>query len=641
MTLESRLTTIHGVGPARASQLERLGLTTTRDLLWWFPRHYLDCREPVYIADAATDELVVIKGRVGDVTTSRSRRGQAVTRAVISDTSGDIDAVWFGQPFIVESLKRPGERLLVGKIKFDRVTRQPALMSPVLIQSASLIPIYSVTKGLTSAALGKLVAAAGQSLPKQALADPWPAAAVKAADLPSLSQAMKWIHAPQNPDQIRAARRRFAFDKLVDLQRGLWAERRSAEGFVGPNIPADVDLLKRYRQALPFQLTDGQAAAIWELAQDLASGQASRRLLNGDVGSGKTAVAAAGLLLAAKAGWQSVMLAPTDLLVQQHVATLRRLLADFDVTIGAVTARQKEWSADILVGTHALWSAGAQFGQVGLIVIDEQHRFGVDQRDRLWNITGDGQRRPHLLSLSATPIPRSLALTLYGGLSVTRLKQKPAGRQPIDTRVVGERDIPELLRQTVARREQAYVVCPLIEEVELTGSLLDERRTVTAVADEIKQQLPTARVGVLHGRQSSSDKDAVIGQFAAGDLDILVATTVVEVGVDVPNATLMVIENAERFGIAQLHQLRGRVGRGDRPSICALVPRGGGQIARRRCERVASTNDGFILAEYDLKERGPGELIGLSQSGYQLGFIDELDLDLVEAANNLAKDLTA
>lgn len=640
MTLESRLTTINGVGPARASQLDRLGLVTVRDLLWWFPRHYLDCRQPVYVADATPDELVVLKGRLQDVKTSRSRRGQAVTRAVLSDTSGDLDVVWFGQPFIADVLKRPGERLLAGKIKRDRVTRQLTLTSPTIIATASLIPIYSVTKGLTSAAVGKLVMTALSQLDKTALADPWPASAVKAADLPSLKKALSWIHAPQNPDQIKAARRRFAFDKLVDLQRGLWAERRSAEGFGGPRIPADVELLKRYRQALPFQLTDGQAAAIWDLAQDMASGQASRRLLNGDVGSGKTAVAAAGLLLAAQAGWQSVMLAPTDLLVQQHVATLRRLLGDFGVTVGAVTARQKEWTADILVGTHALWSTGAKYKQVGLIVIDEQHRFGVEQRDRLWNITGDGQRRAHLLSLSATPIPRSLALTLYGGLSVTRLRQKPAGRQPIDTRVVNEREIAELLRQAVDRGEQAYVVCPLIEEVELTGSLLDERRTVTAVADELKQQLPSARLGLLHGRQSPADKDAVIGQFAAGELDILVATTVVEVGVDVPNATLMVIENAERFGIAQLHQLRGRVGRGQKPSICALVPRGGGQAARRRCERVASTDDGFILAEYDLRERGPGELVGLSQSGYQLGFIDELDIELIEAANRLAEELT-
>ncbi len=613
---------------------------TVGDLLWWFPRHYIDCREPVMLADARPGSIVVVRVRATDVTTSRSRKGQAVVRATLVDASGEMPAMWFGQPFIVTSLQRTGEKMLVGKVSYDRVSKVPALMSPVLVPGAEMIPIYSVTKGLTSAAIGKLTSAALSSIRPREITDEISSPDRKALDLPARSKALKWIHQPQTPEQVRAARRRFAFDKLLALQLGLWAERRSAEGFVGPSISADIELLKAYRQALPFDLTNGQAAAIWQLAKDMAAGQATRRPLNGDVGSGKTAVAAAGILLAAKSGWQSVLLAPTDLLVHQHVATLRRLLESFSISVGAVTARQKEWGADVLVGTHALWSDKAQYKSVGLVIIDEQHRFGVEQRDRLWNITGSGKTRPHLLSLSATPIPRSLALTLYGGLSVTSLKEKPAGRQPIKTLVARENETWALLQQTVARGEQAYIVCPLIEEVELTGSLVDERRTVADVAEEVKRQVPQARVGILHGKLASSDKDDVIGDFAGGRLDIVVSTTVVEVGVDVPNATLMIIENAERFGIAQLHQLRGRVGRGNKPSTCALVVRAGGRVALERCRQVASTDDGFLLAEYDLRERGPGELVGLTQSGYQLGFIDELDVELIAAANKLAEKLT-
>lgn len=639
MTLESRLTAIAGVGPARAAQLERLGLLTVRDVIWWLPRHYLDCRYPSHVNELLPDQLAVIRARASDVRTSRSRRGQAVIRATLADSSGEIEAVWFGQPFWAETLRRPGEKLLVGKVGRDRRTYQPILASPTLIKTTGLIPIYSVTQGLTSGALAKIIQAARASLSAKELVEPWPKEVLKEADLPDRRTALRWAHAPDRPEQAAAARRRFAFDHLVAMQRGLWAERRAADGLVGPAIAADVGLLKQFREALPFELTAGQVKAIWKIAQDLASGRVSRRLLNGDVGSGKTAVAAAALLLAVKAGWQGVLLAPTDLLVQQHRATLARILASFKISVGVVTARQKEWESDILVGTHALFAKGASYKKVGLVVVDEQHRFGVEQRDKLWRLTGEANRRPHLLSLSATPIPRTLALTLYGGLEVTQLREKPPGRPPIETRIINEDEVVKLVRAAVGRGEQAYVVCPLIEEVELSGSIFDERRTVKTVADELAAALPDAKIGILHGRLSSFEKDDAIGQFVAGQLDGLVATTVVEVGVDVPGATLMIIENAERFGIAQLHQLRGRVGRSERPATCALLVRGGGEPALARCRKVVSTEDGFALAEFDLQERGPGELVGLTQSGFSRDFLDEIDLELIEHAQALARDL--
>lgn len=644
MTLTDRLTAVPGIGPARITQFERLGLHTVQDLLWWFPRHYLDCRQPVFISDLKVGELAVVRVRATNIRSSRSRRGQAVVRATLADASGECEAIWFNQSFMAANLERVGEVVMIGKPTWDFRAKKITLASPQLTKETGILPIYSITKGLTSKIVGGLVERCLISVASE-VPEPWPVEELVEAGLPMLEQALQWIHRPDHPEQIKAARRRFMFDDLVALQRGLWLERRSAERYQGPPVTANVELLQQYVQELPFTLTPGQKQAVWQMAQEMAGDGTGlmRRLLNGDVGSGKTVVAAALMLLAAKSGWQAVLMAPTDILVQQHAATLRRLLEPFDLKVGLVTARRKEWEADVLVGTHALAIAQPAFRQVGLVVIDEQHRFGVAQRDALWQRAGAGDRRPHLLALTATPIPRSLALVLFGGMDVTRLRDKPANRRPIETVVQKGDDsaVWSRMRDTLARREQVYVVCPLIEEVELSGVLLDERRSVTAVYEEIARALPDAQVGLLHGKLSGAEKDEMLRRFSSGEVQILVSTTVVEVGVDVPNATLMIIENAERFGIAQLHQLRGRVGRSDLPSTCVLVVRGGGQEALARCHAVSGSDDGFALAEYDLQQRGPGELIGMAQSGFSASFLGEIDLDLLERANQLGQKLTS
>jgi len=627
------------VGPARIETLNKLGIETVGELFNWAPRRYLDLTNPQPINLCQIGEFAVVSAEVATVSARRSRKGQVIVTALLRDRSGSIPAVWFNQPYRKGMLKVGERAIFAGRVARDWQTGSRSLTSPLSEKRPRIIPLYSLTKGVTSRLLLSLVAAA---LPKTVLEETLPAEALKVADVVDRQTAYQYLHLPTSMDQIRSGHRRLAFEALYELQRELALTRQQRRRQPSIAVPANVALLKKFVAGLPFTLTATQRQAIWTMAQEMEQAESPMyRLLNGDVGSGKTVVAAALALLTVQAGWRVLFMAPTELLAAQHAVTLRRLLHPHKIEVGLLTANTKDDGRPVMVGTHALLSP-KQHQQVGLIVIDEQHRFGVHQREKLVTLSQhpDGTV-PHVLSLTATPIPRSLALALFGDLDVTPLRAVPKGRLETKTAVLTEGQIGvayEGIRQAVARGEQVYVVCPLIEEPSGDGLIIDERQSVRQVWNELSKKIfPDLRVGLLHGRMKPAEKEAAIGQFNDGGCDILVATSVVEVGVDVPNATVMVIEGAERFGVAQLHQLRGRVGRSTKQSHCWLVVNANDGAAHERCERVAATTDGFALARFDLTQRGPGDLIGLAQKGLNPIFLQDIDTVLLQQAHDLAR----
>lgn len=639
ITLETAITALSNVGAARAALLEKIGIVTVGDLLNYGPRRYLDLTNPQPISSWRLGDLAVLNGEVRSVTARRSRQGKVIVTALLADDTGLLPAVWFNQPYRKGMLRVGQKMIFAGAVGREWKTGGLSLASPLTETKPRVVPLYSLTRGVTSRLLSSLAA---QALTLVEVADHLSDEARQQADVVDLMTAYRYLHQPVSMDQVRAGHRRLAFDQLYSLQVELAKIRASRAAQPTVKIEADVSLLKDFVRQLPFKLTDDQRRSIWEMAQEMGvSSNPMYRLLNGDVGSGKTVVAAALALLTVKAGWRVIMMAPTEILATQHESTLAKLLAPFGIDVGLVTARVKNDQSAVLVGTHAVLGA-IDRQKVGLVIVDEQHRFGVEQREQLVEQSKhDNQLVPHFLSLTATPIPRSLALALFGDLSLSFLRQLPAGRQPIATTVLAGNQVADAyaaIRAAAARGEQAYVVCPLIEEPSGDGLVLDERRGVTTVWQTLSRDIfPDLKVGMLHGRLKPKEKEQVIAQFNQGEINILVSTSVVEVGVDVPNATVMLIESADRFGVAQLHQLRGRVGRSDKPSTCWLILRSDEESAKQRCERVASTMDGFALAQFDLTQRGPGDLIGLTQKGINPIFLKDLDVTLLQQAHELAR----
>lgn len=638
--LESSVGTLPSIGPARVEALQTLGIETVSDLLNWVPRRYLDLTKTQEITSCKIGEFAVVAAEVVSVSARRSRRGQTIVTALLRDASGGtIPAVWFNQPYRKEMLRAGQQAIFAGRVGREWKTGTRSLTSPLTEQKPRIIPLYSLTKGVTSRLLSVLVTLA---LKQVTITEDLPPTVRQAADVIDRATALRYLHLPTSMDQIRSGHRRLAFEQLYALQRELARTRQQRRRQPAVAIAADVALLREFVAGLPFTLTTTQRQAIWLMAQELERASSPMyRLLNGDVGSGKTVVAAALALLTVRAGWQVLFMAPTELLAAQHATTLRTLLKPHQVTVGLTTAHTKDDGQSVTVGTHALLSPDRHH-RVGLIIIDEQHRFGVHQREKLVTLSqhADGTV-PHVLSLTATPIPRSLALALFGDLDVTPLRAVPKGRIEIKTTVLSVDQISvayEGIRQAVGRGEQVYVVCPLIEESSGDGLIIDERKSVRQVWDELSKTIfPDLRVEMLHGRMKPAEKEAAIGRFNAGEVDIIVSTSVVEVGVDVPNATVMVIEGAEQFGVAQLHQLRGRVGRSTKQSYCWLVVHSDDPDARSRCDRVASTTDGFALARFDLSQRGPGDLIGLAQKGLNPLFLADIDAELLQRAHDLAR----
>jgi ATP-dependent DNA helicase RecG len=638
--LDSAVDTLPGVGPTLTRRLRKLGVATVGDLLFHRPRRYESAADEIAISQLWGDDEVAI---AGVVTSARSRRRGRLTivTAQVRDDSGSISATWFNQPWVADRLP-PGTHVRLrgrlGRYGFDVKSYDVGEARA----TADFAPVYPASEEVSSPRLRELVRAA---LAAHALdvIDPLPAE----LDLPTRRDALAALHFPETEEEAEQARRRLALDELLTLQLAV-ARSRDEDAVATPLDPPG-ELIERYRRALPFTLTEHQERAIVEIDADLQREAPMQRLLQGDVGSGKTVVALYALLRAVESGRQGALMAPTETLAEQHFLTIEGLCAELAVrvvlltsAVGGKRARAAVASGDaqIVVGTHALIQRDVEFADLAVAVVDEQHRFGVEQRRAL--VEG---RTPHVLHMTATPIPRTLALTVYGDLSVSEIAKPPANRKPIVTAWVGaERssEAYERLRKHLADGRQAYVVCPLIEA--------SETRLARAAEEEAERlrraELRGCRVGLLHGRLKTAERRDVMRQFKERELDALVATTVIEVGVDVPNATIMIVQEADRFGLAQLHQLRGRVGRGAEQSYCLLISRPKDELtdaAQARLQALVDTTDGFELAERDLELRGEGALLGTRQSGISDLRFTRLrsDRDLLARARELARDLAA
>lgn len=650
MELGSSVRGVRLIGPKKAAALEAMGVRTLQDALETYPRDYEDRTRIVPIAQLCDGDKVSVCAVVGTTpAVQHVRRGMDLTKLTVFDETGTLQIVYFNNKYVAAQLREGRCYLFYGTIQGEG--RQRRMISPVLEpvpEDASprgrIVPVYPLCAGLTQRDLLRVtdeaLAALGNANPPDCL----PPYLLQKYALPALMEGLRLIHRPQNQEEVRTARRRLCFEELFLLSCGLARlreRRRDERGLLFKNRSLDA-----FWRALGFAPTGAQQRATAELTHDVGTGRPMNRLVQGDVGSGKTVVAAALCALAAQNGYQSALMAPTEILAAQHYETLSPLLAKLGaqcvLLTGSMGARDKrdalaalaDGRAAVAIGTHALIQKDVQFHNLGAVVADEQHRFGVRQR-ALLSAKGDA---PHVLVMSATPIPRTLALILYGDLDVSVLDELPPGRQPIQTYAVGEEmrtRIYKFIEKQCALGGQAYVVCPLVEDGDLGLKSAEQH------AETLRNALPNRRIGLLHGRMKPAEKDETMRAFSMGMLDVLVSTTVIEVGVNVPNATLMIVEDADRFGLSQLHQLRGRVGRGTRQSYCVFFGADKGAKARQRLELLARTADGFEIARADLAMRGPGDFFGARQHGLPPLHVADLaaDMALLESAQEEAAAL--
>ena len=634
--LDDSIQFVKGIGPKKAKLFEKLHIRTLRDALETYPRDYEDRTRITRIADIDAEDKYAIRAVVGtEPKVNRIRKGLTLVKCTIFDESGSLNVTYFNNPYAAALLRVGQEYVFYGKVQgWGRgrtlISPQSEKVMPDVAHPGRIVPVYPLTAGLTQRDMERVTDAALAAVPG-GWPDPLPEVLRAKYRLLDAADALAAIHRPQTADEVGQARRRMVFEELFLLCCGLQQlkERRKAD----TGIVFAQNGLDAFFETLPFSPTGAQRRAIAEIAADCASGRPMNRLVQGDVGSGKTVVAAALCALAAQNGWQAAFMAPTEILAAQHAETLAPMLEKLGIACtlltGSMTAAQKRaalaaiesGAAQVVVGTHALIQQGVAFHRLGAVVADEQHRFGVAQRAAL---SAKGEM-PHVLVMSATPIPRTLALILYGDLDVSVLDEIPPGRSPVETYAVGQnmrKRITAFIDKQVEAGGQVYVVCPLVEEGE-TGLKSAEQH-----AKDLQAALPHRRIAVLHGRMKNADKDQVMRAFAARKYDILVATTVIEVGVDVPNANLMVVEDADRFGLSQLHQLRGRVGRGTRQSYCIFFGADKGEAARERLKILCKTGDGFEIARADLAQRGPGDFFGRRQHGLPALHVADLAADL-------------
>lgn len=654
--LKAPITAIRGVGAKQAERLARLGLRTIRDILFFFPRRYDDYSNLKPINRLEYGEEVTIIARVWEAGTRESRSGMPIFKAVLTDGTGFIEATWFNQPFLGERIQ-PGQQIVISG-RVDEYLGHLCFTSPEwevfqlsLLHTGRLVPVYPLTEGVSAKWMRQMVHRTVEYWAPR-LPDHLPLPLREASDLLDLSTALRQAHFPDNWDALKKARYRLAFDELFVFQLGVLRQRHLWRSAPGRQLPVDPSMLEALVESLLFPLTSAQQRVLEQIVADLSSPSPMNRLLQGDVGSGKTVVAAVAMALAVAAGAQAAMMAPTEILAEQHYRTLSALFARFPgrpirlVLLTGSTPKSErdevyaglaDGSVDVVVGTHALIQEGVHFRDLALVVIDEQHRFGVRQRAAL----RQKGYNPHLLVMTATPIPRSLQLTIWGHLDVSVIDEMPPGRQPVTTRILMPRERERayaFVRSQVAKGRQAFIICPLVEESEK----MEAKAAVEEYERLRREVFPDLRLGLLHGRMKGEEKEAGMSAFARGELDILVATSVVEVGIDVPNATVMLVEGAERFGLAQLHQFRGRVGRGEHPSYCLLVAESASAEAEERLRAVEATTDGFALAQKDLELRGPGEFLGTRQSGMpDLKMASLADLRLLERVREAAQRFLA
>lgn len=652
MRLTTSLESVKGVGEKTAEQFAAANLHTVGDLLYFFPRKHEDFSEVTPISHITPGKRT-IKARCESISTRRVRRGMAITTATLADESGKLQAVWFNQAYRTAQFKDPKQEFYFsGEFEFSynrhQLTNPSAeKVSDMPVQTDRLLPIYPAIKGLKSQLVRKILSELRPLMTM--LPDPLPEDIVRTNQLASINDALLGMHFPTNTSEINIARQRLGFDELFYLVLAAQLNKQANAKLEGWHIPFEQTTVQTFVKALPFELTPAQKQAAWDILQDFEKETPMNRLLQGDVGAGKTVVAGLAARQAASHGFQSAILAPTEILASQHAETLSRLLTPFNVSVALLTgsvkskarvellAALKRGDIDIIVGTHALLQSPVQFHKLGFVVIDEQHRFGVEQRQKLLE---KSERMPHLLAMTATPIPRSLALTLYGELDVSIIKQKPKNRQPIQTRIwapTSRKALYETIDSEIATGRQVYIVCKLID-----NNPMNDTKSVELEYRNLKNSVFShRRIGLLHGRMKPAEKESVMKDFAEGKLDILVSTTVVEVGVDVPNATVMLIEDADQYGLSQLHQLRGRVGRSEHKSYCYLLTSDSKKPSQRLRE-VEKSNNGFYLAEVDLKLRGPGEIYGRAQHGeLNLQIASLADAELIVKASKAAQDFIA
>lgn len=625
------VTRLNSLGPKRAAALRALGIESVGDLLLHTPKAWQDRSRLLSISQMQEGQVCTVQGRVLSSVNFRTRSRLTITEVTVQDDSGTCSAFYFNQPFQQRRFKQGDLVVFSGKAERKARTRGMQLQNPeaevlpeggeeALVHTGRIVPLYALGKELSQRVLRSALWQALQALPT--LADPLPEAMRVRRSLPGLAGALRNLHFPGSLAELEPARSRLAFDELLILGLALERKRRLEQSEAAPALQGQ-GFTERLLAALPFALTGAQARVWAELKGDLAQPRPMRRLIQGDVGSGKTILAALALAACAGDGWQGAIMAPTEILAEQHLRNLRTWLEPLGVEVLSLTQAQKgKGRREVLahlasgqplvaVGTQALIQSGVDFGRLGLVVVDEQHRFGVRQR---LNLSKKAKLQPHAMVMTATPIPRTLAMTAYGDLDVSVVDELPPGRSPIITRWVrsGQREqVWEALREQVALGRQAYVVVPLVDESDKA-----QWADATTKVEELRHEVfPGMRIELLHGRMKAEEKEAVMADFMARKVPVLCATTVVEVGVDVPNATVMVIEDAERFGLAQLHQLRGRVGRGEAQSYCWLIGEPKSEEGERRLRIMASSQDGFVIAEEDLQLRGPGEVLGTRQSG--------------------------
>ena len=622
LTPDTPVRYLKGVGPKTAERFEKLGILTLSDLLCHYPRRYLDFSKPYSIAEAPSDTECVVKAEVFAKPGGRILPGgRRMERITAGDDVSSLEVTWFNNPYAVQKLELGQEYYFQGIVTGGMLRRQmvnPQVRTDAQVASSPFEAVYPQTEGLTSSAIAKCVR---QLLPHvELLPDPLPPGMLKKYRLLPKADAVRAIHCPASEEEAFAARRRLIYEELLVLQLGIG--RMKNHGAASTGAPMQKADASPFWDALPFSPTGAQRRAVEEILTDMAGETSMNRLLQGDVGSGKTLVAAAAIWACIRAGYQAALLAPTEILASQHAENLNRLLSPFGMRVALLTGGMKaaprrttlaairDDEADLIVGTHAILSEGVDFARLGLAVVDEQHRFGVRQRGLL----AEKAANPHLLVMSATPIPRTLGLLMYGDLDISILDELPPGRKPVKTRcITGKKraDLYGFLDREIGAGRQVYIVCPAIEDA--GGSGLNAVKSY--YEDIAKALLPDRRVGLMHGRLKPKEKAEVMEDFKAGRLDALVSTTVIEVGVDVPNATVMVIENAERYGLSALHQLRGRVGRGAAESWCFLVSDNASESVQKRLKFLCSTSDGFAVAQYDLETRGPGDFFGSRQHG--------------------------
>jgi ATP-dependent DNA helicase RecG len=652
MYMDSLITDVKGVGPAIAEKFAKLGVFTAGDLLAYFPRTYDDYSDVTPIADMMPG-LVTLRVRFESISERRVKRGLHITQAVATDASGKVRVIWFNQPYRAANLTA-SEYMLRGKYEFKNSRLQ--IINPSVEQADSvrsdttIVPTYPERAGLKNHQLRKIFSTLFTS--SIDIQDTLPKDILDAYGLMPLTDAYKNVHIPTTTALLDAAKRRFAFEELFIVMMAAQTLKDVNKQAHALPIQFDEKAAKTFVSQLPFALTDDQRRVSWQILQDMQATTPMNRLVEGDVGSGKTVVAALASLMVLQNNMQAAFIAPTEILARQHFQTLQTLLAhtkyskSIDLLVGSLKKTDKQKAKEklaskqtaLVVGTHALLEEDVSWHSLGLIVIDEQHRFGVKQRQKLQTKAG---HMPHILSMTATPIPRSLALTVYGELDISIIKQKPANKAEITTEIVSPNSVQQMydkVAESLRAGRQAYIVCPLITESEVLA---------TASAEETyklmrQKYLKDYRVGLLHGKLKPADKEAVMQQFKQHELDVIVSTTVIEVGVDVPNATEMVILGADRFGLAQLHQLRGRVGRGSHAAACYLVMSDSARPSKRM-HAIASTSDGFELAEYDLELRGAGAIYGTEQHGaLDLRYVRLSDHELIaevrSAVNAHAKD---